>query len=116
MLSRTLSTATNAATLQNELRKSYFRKASSLFLCVNNQKLAERVQYTIGDKLVNKNQYVFEASPGSGMLTKQLLQHGIKKIRVFEHIDMCISNLACLKEKYGDRLEIVDRQILGRYL
>lgn len=82
-------------------------------LCIKNKQLAERVTQVIGDQLLDEGKIVFEASPGSGLLTEQLLKNGTPKVRVFEHIETKLARLASLKESYGNRLEIVDMQILG---
>ena len=113
MLRRTFSTVFDAKNIQQELLKSYLRKTSSLFLCVNNVKLAEKVCQVIGDQLVNPAKTVFEASPGHGILTEQLLKNGTPRLRVFEHVQNKIDTLKTLQQKYGNRLEIVDKQILG---
>lgn len=103
----------DAHTIRQELWKSYLRKTTSLNLCIKNKQLAERVTQVIGDQLLDQRKIVFEASPGSGLLTEQLLKNGTPKVRVFEHIETKLAKLASLKQSYGNRLEIVDIQILG---
>ena len=105
--------------LQKELLlKSYLRKTSNQFICLNNaelaKKLCEKISNDIGAD--HNNKYIFEASPGPGILTEQLLKHTNAKIRVFEHIHKQRSHLEKLQKKFGnDRLEIVDQQILGNF-
>ena len=94
--------------------KTYLRKTSRLYLCVNNEELAIEVQKKIANLLNNKNNFIFEACPGKGILTKQFLEHGITKIRVFENSEKKIENLRPLLDKYSDRLQIIDKQILGK--
>ena len=116
MLRRALSSVANTldiSTHQNGLIKSYLSKTSSLNLCLNNEKLASLVCTAIGDQLKDEKKFVFEASPGSGILTEQLLESGIPRLRVFEHNEKRLASLRKLQEKYGQRLEIVDKQILG---
>ena len=116
MLRRVLSSAANtlnATSIQRELLKSYLGKTKHLFLCINNHQLAERVGQVIGDQFLNPEKFVFEASPGNGILTEQLLKNGTPRIRVFEHIESKLEVLKTMQNKYGKRLEIVDKQILG---
>ena len=137
--SSTTTTAKNsiydAKHIQQELLKSYNRKTANLLLAVNSQPLAERVVRAIGDhqrrllgggsgsgsdqSAENKQKrFIFEASPGNGVLTEQLLlQLQNHRIRVFEHNANRLVALRALQKRFGeDRLEIVDKQILGKSL
>lgn len=134
--SSTTTTAKNsiydAKHIQQELLKSYNRKTANLLLAVNSQPLAERVVRAIGDhqrRLLGggsgsgseiespenqQKRFIFEASPGNGVLTEQLLlQLQNHRIRVFEHNANRLVALRALQKRFGeDRLEIVDKQIL----
>ncbi len=138
--SSTTTTAKNsiydAKHIQQELLKSYNRKTANLLLAVNSQPLAERVVRAIGDhqrRLLGggsgsgseiespenqQKRFIFEASPGNGVLTEQLLlQLQNHRIRVFEHNANRLVALRALQKRFGeDRLEIVDKQILGKSL
>ena len=124
MFSRAFSTATattrfgNHGQYQQELIRMYQRKTCNLFLCINNPRLAERVCQVIGDQLNGgNNRVLFEASPGNGILTERLLLDAphVKRVRVFENNEGPLKRLAELQQRFGEsRLEIVDRQILGK--
>lgn len=77
--------------------------------------MAEHVCKAISKDLLADDAMLFEASPGKGVLTKKLLQDGVPKLRVFEHIEERRRDLLRLQQKFGDRLEIVDKQILGKH-
>lgn len=118
MMSKTLLNHFNGSNLQQELFKSYLRKTSNQFICLKNVKVAEKFCEKIANELdcdfCDENSYLFEASPGSGILTEQLLKHSKGKVRVFEHIKKQWPHLEVLRHKYGnDRMEIIDKQILG---
>lgn len=106
----------NGSKLQQELLKSYLRKTSNQFICLKNPKVAEKFCEKIFNELdcdFNANSYLFEASPGYGILTEQLLKHSNGKIRVFEHVSKRRPHLETLCQKYGNnRMEIIDKQIL----
>ncbi|KAI2797902.1 hypothetical protein BLOT_014754 [Blomia tropicalis] len=115
MIRKAFSTSVSTLEARNfhqELLKSYLRKSTNLFLCVNNVKFAERVCSVIGDQLSNRKM-LFEASPGSGILTRQLLEKNVPKMRCFEHLEKNRTRLKALQTEFGsNRLEIVDKQII----
>lgn len=100
---------------KQELLKSYLRKTASLFICITDQNFAKTVAAKIADELKNETKIVFEATPGYGVLTEQLLEAGVTRIRVFEHLEDRLPRFQELKSIYGDRLEICNLQILGKY-
>ena len=118
MIRKAFSTSVSTLEARNfhqELLKSYLRKSTNLFLCVNNVKFAERVCSVIGDQLSNRKM-LFEASPGSGILTRQLLEKNVPKMRCFEHLEKNRTRLKALQTEFGsNRLEIVDKQIIGLF-
>lgn len=119
MIRRCLSTVSNisfSGQLKSELWKSYLRKTSNHFICIKNKDFAKHVSSLIVDELKNDNTAVFEATPGFGLLTEQLLQNGVPRIRIFEHLEDHKKRFDELKQKFGDQLEICDKQILGFYL
>lgn len=98
---------------QKEFGKLYFKKSANLFIYLNNSNIAKRICEKISNDLSDKDVYIFEASPGTGVLTEQLLQHKAK-VRVFEPLEKPRREiLAKFQDNYGDKLEIVDKQILG---
>ncbi|XP_047369332.1 dimethyladenosine transferase 2, mitochondrial [Vespa velutina] len=64
------------------------------------------------DDLSKNMTFVAEANPGAGVLTKELLEAGVKIIRIYEPNECFYPLLRKLQKKYPDRLEIRKANIL----
>lgn len=103
---------TDDVRFENQM-KLYQKRTSNRFICLNNRKLAEIICQKISEKINSDEKLIYEAAPGQGILTQCLLNQTDKKIRVFENDYTKRNVLQRLQTNYGDRLEIIDRQILG---
>ena len=103
------------STLAESNWKSYFRKRGYLHISLKNDKIAKQVVEKTKHSYLNDDKWVFEAAPGKGILTRELLKSHPKKVRIFEHKEEQHSHLNILKQEFPDSLEIVDSQIIGLF-
>lgn len=59
-----------------------------------------------------EGEYVFEVGPGPGGLTRSVLAHNPEKLTVVEMDNRCISIMNEIKNKVGDKLEIINGDAL----
>lgn len=57
-------------------------------------------------------EYVFEVGPGPGGLTRSVLYHNPEKLTVVEMDDRCIAIMNEIKDKVGNKLEIINGDAL----
>ena len=97
ILKRFFCQTTNSIVQPVDLWKNYLRrKGGKMNMSLINEEVAKATIEATKDSYLNNDKIVFEATPGAGILTKQILKSGAKRVRVFQNIEERHKNITIL--------------------